>query len=163
VDLSGLDIDLRHTPNKGAILKRALALVAHEYDYVILDCPPHLGVLLVNGLLAADMVVIPIQTEFLALNGLKLLFDTMRTLNRVLDQPLEYRTLATMFDRRVGACNRVLNLLRRKMGERMFDTVINLDAKFREASGLGKIIFAAYPNSRGAAEYMLLAQEVESL
>jgi chromosome partitioning protein len=160
IRLSELEIDLHEKPGKGLILKRALARLETEYDYILLDCPPQLGVLLVNALVASDLLIIPIQTDFLALHGLRLLFDSIRTLNRVLPKPIEYRTLATMFDRRAGACRRVLNLLRRKMGENMFESIIDMDTKFREASGGGLVIYDVAPNSRGALEYTQLAKEI---
>jgi len=160
IRLSELEMDLRDRPHKGGILKRSLRHIDDEYDYVLLDCPPHVGVLLVNALVAADFCVIPIQTDFLALHGLKLLFDTMRTLNRVLPEPLQYRVLATMYDQRAGACRRVMELLRRKMGDRMFDTVIHVDTKFREACAYGKVIYDIAPATRGAQEYLQLAKEV---
>ena len=84
IRLSELEVDLKDKENKGLILKKALKSVKSEYDYVLIDCPPHVGILLVNALVAADLVIIPIQTDFLALYGIRLLFDTIRTLNRVL-------------------------------------------------------------------------------
>ncbi|MFZ5811787.1 MAG: ParA family protein [Thermodesulfobacteriota bacterium] len=158
--LSELDVDLRDRPRKGIILKEALTVVSDRYDFAILDCPPHMGVLLANALVASDLLVIPIQTDFLALHGLRLIFDSIRTLNRVLPRPLAFMALATMFDRRAGACVRVLNLLRRKLGTRIFSTVIGLDTKFREASADGKVIFEVAPDSRGAREYLQLADEI---
>lgn len=163
VRLSELEMDLRDRPHKGGILKRALQYVAPEYDYILLDCPPHVGIILVNALVAADLCVVPIQTDFLALHGLKLLFDTMRTLNRVLPSFLEYRVLATMYDQRAGACRRVMELLRQKMAERMFKTVIHMDTKFREACAHGKVIYDIAPSTRGSKEYLQLAKEVAEL
>lgn len=161
--LSDLESDLAERHNKGAILRQALAGVKGEYDYVILDCPPHMGVLLVNALVASDLVLVPIQTDFLAVHGLKLLFETFRTLNRVLPKPLDYRVMATMFDNRANACRRVLTLLRKKMGDRIFKTVIHMDTKFREASARGGVISDLYPESRGARQYNNLANELESI
>lgn len=161
VRLSELEMDLRDRPGKGEILTRALSIVQDEYDYILLDCPPHVGILLVNALVGAGLLVIPIQTEFLALNGLRLIFDTIRTLNRVLPKPIDYQVLATMYDQRAGACKRVMNLLRRKMGHKMFETIIHQDTKFREACAHGKVIYDIAPQSRGALEYMLLAKEIE--
>lgn len=158
--LSELDVDLRERPRKGLILKEALAAVAGGYDFVILDCPPHMGVLLANALVAADLLIIPIQTDFLALHGLRLIFDSIRTINRVLARPLAFKALATMYDRRAGACVRVLNLLRRKLGSRVLSTVIGLDTQFREASADGKVIYEVAPDSRGAREYLQLADEI---
>jgi len=163
VRLSELDADLRDRPGKGQMLKDALDRVVNEYDYVLLDCPPHVGILLVNAIVACDLLVIPIQTDFLALHGLRLLFDTIRTLNRALPRPVRYRALATMYDSRANACRRVLKLLREKMEEKMFDSVIHMDTKFREASALGKSIHEVFPDCRGALEYSQLAKEIETL
>lgn len=160
IRLSELEMDLKSRPGRGGILTKAIAPLRERYDFIVLDCPPHVGVLLVNALVASDLVIIPIQTDFLALHGLRLIFDTIRTLNRVLDAPINFRALPTMFDRRASACRRVLNLLRKKLGPKMFETVINLDTNFREASAKGKVIYEIDPNSRGAVEYSLLAKEI---
>ena len=160
--LSDLDVDLKDRRGKGVLLKTALEY-GPPYDHVILDCPPQTGVVLVNALVAADLLIIPIQTDFLALHGVRLLFDTMRALNHVLPRPIPYRALATMFDRRAKACARVLTLLREKFGPRLFATVIGLDTKFREASANGTVISDLAPDSRGAREYASLAEEVSAL
>lgn len=160
IRLSELEMDLKSRAGRGAILTEALAPLRARYEYIIIDCPPHVGVLLVNALVASDLVIIPIQTDFLALHGLRLIFDTIRTLNRVMPKPINFRALPTMFDRRASACRRVLNLLRKKLGPRLFDTVINLDTNFREASAKGKVIYEIDSNSRGAVEYSLLAKEI---
>jgi chromosome partitioning protein len=117
----------------------------------------------VNAIVACDLLIIPIQTDFLALHGLKLLFDTLRTLNKVLPQPVMYRALATMYDKRAGACRRVLDLLGRKMGDLMFSSVIGVDTRFRDASALGKSVYEIDASCRGARGYELLAKEVEAL
>ncbi|GAB6038743.1 ParA family protein [Fundidesulfovibrio butyratiphilus] len=163
VRLSELDLEFKGRDNKGVVLRTLLAQGGEGYDFVVLDCPPNMGVLLVNALVAADLLVIPIQTDFLALHGLRLIFDTLRLLNKALSRPVPYKALATMYDRRAGACRRVLKLLRTKLGERMFETVIGLDTQFREASGLGKVIYDVAPDSRGARQYMLLAKEILAL
>ncbi|MFP4167819.1 MAG: ParA family protein [Desulfonatronovibrionaceae bacterium] len=163
VRLSDVESDLRDISGKGLILRNWIQKQAGGFDAVIIDCPPHMGVVLINALVASDMVIIPIQTDFLALHGLKLIFETMRTLNRALSSPIEFRALATMHDRRAGACRRVLNLLRKKLGARLFETVIHVDTKFREASAMGMVISRYAPDSRGAREYDLLAREVLAL
>ncbi|CAK7034489.1 MAG: Sporulation initiation inhibitor protein Soj [Desulfovibrio sp.] len=163
IRLSELETDLRGRKGKGAILQQALTHVRGEYDYIVMDCPPHVGILLVNALVACDLLVIPIQTDFLALHGLKLLFDSIRILNRVLPAPITYRALATMYDRRAKACNRVIELLNMKMESRMFSTVIGVDTRFRDASALGRVIYEIAPDSRGAKEYEELAREIVSL
>jgi len=163
IRLSELEIDLRERVNKGGILADSLQLVQNDYDYVLMDCPPHVGILLVNALVACDLLIIPIQTDFLALYGLKLLFDTMRTLNKVLPRPVRYRALPTMYDRRARACTRVLELLQEKMGSAMFNTIIGVDTRLREASAHGCVIFDLDPQSRGALAYTALAQELTKL
>lgn len=163
VRLAEIEGDVRGRANKGFILSEALKIVPPRYDYIILDCPPQMGVLLVNALVASDLLVIPIQTDFLALHGLKLLFDTLRTLNKALPEPIRYRTLPTMYDKRAKACNRVLTLLVGKMRTSMFDTIIPLDTRFREASALGQVIFDIDPACRGAVAYESLAKEVMAL
>ncbi|WP_027190023.1 ParA family protein [Fundidesulfovibrio putealis] len=160
VRLTELDIDLKARENKGVLLKELLEQAAGDYDYVILDCPPNMGVLLVNAMVASDMLIIPIQTDFLALHGLRLIFDSIRLLNKVLAKPVAWKALATMFDRRAGACRRVLELLRNKLGGKMFDTVVGMDTQFREASARGLVIYDVAPDSRGAREYMALAKEI---
>ncbi|MFP4392345.1 MAG: ParA family protein [Desulfohalobiaceae bacterium] len=163
IKLSELESDFKERRGKGLVLSRSLEPMRGQYDYILLDCPPNLGVILINALVAADLTIIPIQTEFLALHGLRLTFDTIRMLNRTLPEPIYYKTLATMYDRRVGACHRVYNLLRKKMGERFFQTAINIDTQFREASAQGKLIYDVAPKSRGGTEYLRLAREIESL
>lgn len=160
IRLSELENDFRDRKAKGSVLLNALKEQRKNYDFIILDCPPHLGVLLINALVAADLLIIPIQTDFLALHGLKLLFDTMRTLNKVLPKPIMYRAVPTMYDKRAKACARVLDLLERKMGASLFKTIIGVDTRFREASARGCSIFGVDPHSRGAAAYSSLADEV---
>jgi chromosome partitioning protein len=163
IRLSELEIDLRERTNKGSILADALRLVRDDYDYLLMDCPPHVGILLVNALVACDLLIIPIQTDFLALYGLKLLFDTMRTLNKVLTKPVRYMALPTMYDKRARACTRVLELLQEKMGSAMFNTIIGVDTRLREASAQGCVIYDLDPQSRGALAYTALAQELTKL
>ena len=163
VRLSELEGDLRERPRKGFILREALESVRDKYDYIMLDCPPHLGVLLVNALVASDLLIMPIQTDFLALHGLKLIFDTIRTLNKALPVPVAYRALPTMYDRRTKACRNILDLLRLKMAGAMFATIVPLDTHFRDASALGRVIFDTAPTSRGARAYEELAEEVMAL
>jgi len=160
VKLSELDIDLKGREHKGVLLKNLLEQAASEYDFVMLDCPPNMGVLLVNAMVASTLLIIPIQTDFLALHGLRLIFDSIRLLNKVLPRPVAWKALATMYDRRAGACRRVLALVRKKLGPKLFETVIDMDTQFREASASGKVIYDVAPDSRGAREYMELAKEI---
>lgn len=163
IRLSELENDFRDRKSKGGVLAQALENLKSRYDYIILDCPPHLGILLINALVAADLLIIPIQTDFMALHGLKLLFDTLRTLNKVLPRPVRYRALPTMFDKRAKACSRVLELLRQKMGKAMFSTIIGVDTRIREASAMGCSVFEVDARSRGSKAYNELADEVLAL
>lgn len=163
IRLSELEVDLRNRKGKGAILREKLEYLREKYDYIILDCPPHVGILLVNALVASHLLIIPIQTDFLALHGLKLLFDTIIMLNKILPAPLTYRVLPTLFDRRAKACVRVLELLSSKMQDKMFTTFIGMDTRFRDASAQGRVIYDIAPLSRGAIEYEELAKEVLAL
>ncbi len=160
IHLSELDAEFRDVGGKGLILKKWLKYIRNDYEVIIIDCPPQMGIILVNALVAADLVIIPTQTDFLALHGFKLIFDTMRLLNKALQKPIQYRVLATMYDRRAGACRNILNILKKKMGPRLFETVINTDTKFRESSAKGKVIHEFAPKSRGTFEYLSLAREI---
>lgn len=163
IRLSELEGDLKDRKGKGLILKQALVCLRERYDYILLDCPPHMGLIMANALVASDLLVIPIQTDFLALHGLMLLFDTVRTLNQALPVPIRYRAFATMYDRRARACTQVLDMLTRKLGTSMFSSVISMDTRFREASAQGKVIYDIDPHSRGAVGYAELAEEVAAL
>lgn len=163
IRLSELEIDLYSRKGKGLLLKQALTLVTADYDYVLLDCPPHVGILLINALVCADFLIIPIQTDVLALHGLKLLFNTIRTLNKVLEKPIRYKALPTLYDRRAKACKKILELIQAKMKDSVFNTVIGLDTRFREASALGCSIYNVDPKSQGARAYEALAKEVVKL
>lgn len=163
IRLAELEVDLRNRRGKGAILQQALEHVRGEYDFILLDCPPHVGILLVNALVASDLLVVPIQTDFLALHGLKLLFDTIKVLNKVLPVPICYRVLPTLYDKRARACARVMELLALKMKDSMFKTVIGMDTRFRDASAQGRVIYEISPDSRGAREYEELAKEILAL
>ena len=163
IRLSDLETDLRGRKGKGAILQQSLVHVRDKYDFMVIDCPPHVGILLVNALVAADLLIIPIQTDFLALHGLKLLFNTVNLLNKVLYSPIFYMALATMFDRRTKVSLRVLDILEKRMGESMFKTVVGIDTRFREASAQGMVIYDLLQESRGGREYEELAREIETL
>ena len=160
IRLGELEVDFRERTDKGKVLKRSVGGISEDYDFLILDCPPHVGILLVNALVAADLLIIPIQTDFLALHGLKLLFDTLHTLNKVLPKPIFFRAVPTMYDKRAKACTRVLELMRHKMKNSLFDTIIGIDTHFREASALGCTIYDIDEQSRGAHNYNALAEEV---
>lgn len=154
---------LKNIPGRGWLLKKWLQKEVQNYDYVLLDCPPQTGVILLNALAASNLVIVPVQTDFLALHGLKLIFDTLKLLQKSLKREVEFKVLATMFDIRTKASRKVLNLLRKKLKDKLFNTIIPIDTKFREASSMGKTILELFPESRGALQYLNLAKEVHRL
>ncbi|SDN60615.1 chromosome partitioning protein [Desulfonauticus submarinus] len=160
IKLAEVEGNLKGSPGRGWLLKKWLLRYAKDYDFVVLDCPPHTGVILLNALAAADLVIVPVQTDFLALHGLKLIFDTFRLLKIALKRNVNFKILATMYDIRTKASRRVFNLLRKKLGDKLFSTVISIDTNFREASSEGKTIFEYAPKSRGAFQYLQLAKEI---
>lgn len=162
IRLSELEIDLCDRVGKGVLLKESLSLVQSEYDFILLDCPPHVGILLVNALVACDLMIVPIQTDFLALHGLKLLFNTVNLLNKVLPQPIRYRALATMFDKRTKASQRMLELMQSKMKDNLFQSVIGTDTRFRDASAQGRVVYELGGETRGGREYEAVARELLS-
>ncbi len=161
--LADIESEWRDKKNKGFVLKDLLTEAQKEYDFILLDCPPQMSVLLVNALVAADMVIIPIQTDYLAVHGLKLLFETLRLLESALGRAVPYRALATMHDKRTNACSRVLELLRDKLGSAVFNAVIPMDTRLREASAQGCVVYDIAEKSRGAQAYEQLAKEVIAL
>lgn len=161
--LSDIESEWSNRPRKGYVLSELLADPRRRYDVIILDCPPQMCVLLAGALVAADWVLIPVQTEFLSLHGLKLIFETLRLLNPALQKPVAYKVLATMYDKRAKACTSVLELLRNKLSSAMFETVIPVDTRLRDAAALGQVVFDVAPTCRAAQAYEQLAREVISL
>ena len=137
-------------------MKRSLLQVQDLYDYILLDCPPILGVLMVNALAACDDLIIPVQTEFLALKGLERMIHTIDMINRARKNPLPYLIVPTLFDRRTRASPKCLQILQEKYSHHLWNNVIPVDTQFREASQAG--IPASYyaPKSRGVVAYEAL-------
>jgi chromosome partitioning protein len=154
--LATLDRSLGDKSGMGLILKKALAKVADEYDYVLLDCPPVIGVLMVNAMAACDRILIPVQTEFLALKGLDRMLATMQ-LMQAPDQPgFEFTIVPTMYDKRTKASLEAYKELKLKYQDRVWSAVIPIDTKMRDAS-LAQTpppVFA--PKSRGVFAYNTL-------
>lgn len=162
IRLAEMEIKAEGHEGSGRILAKRFRKLPVDYDFVLLDCSPHLGLLLINALVAAKLIIIPTQAEFLALHGLRLMFNTINGLNRLLERPLRYKVLTTMFDRRLKSCQRVYGLLENKLGSRLLRTVIHVDSKFREATGQGRLIFDVSPKCRGSKGYLQLAGEISN-
>lgn len=148
-----LDRQLGTQEGKGLVIKRALVPYFDQFDFCLIDCPPLLGILMVNALAAASQLLVPVQTEFLAIKGLERMLHTLNMVLRARKQPLEYMIVPTMFDRRTRAAIESLRQLREKYPEHMWDQVIPVDTQFREASKRGLPLSHIAPSSRGAKAY----------
>lgn len=142
----------------GLVLSRGLAFVADEYDLVIIDCPPQLGVLMVNALAACHELIIPVQTEFLSIKGLERILHTLQMLSRSRKRELSYLIVPTMFDRRTQASVGSLRAIRNEYGEQVWPGKIPIDTKFRDASQAGLPPSLFDKDSRGVAAYNSLFQ-----
>jgi chromosome partitioning protein len=159
--LATLDRQLGTKDGMGLIVAAALENVADRYDHVMIDCPPMLGVLMVNALAACDQLVIPVQTEFLALKGLDRMLHTLQMIERARSLKVPHTIVPTMFDRRTRASIDSLKALRERYAERLWDAVIPVDTTFREASRAGKPLPQFLPSARGAKAYHALLDYLE--
>ena len=158
-DLIGAEVELVSVIGRETRLKDALAATNGYYDFVILDCPPALGILTVNSLTAADSVLIPLQCEYYAMEGLSQLLKTVGLIQKRLNSELEIEgVLLTMFDRRNNLSSQVENEMRKHLGEKVFDIVIPRNVKLSEAPSHGKPVVLYDINSTGAQAYMSLAK-----
>jgi chromosome partitioning protein len=161
IDLSAAEVQLVGEVAREQTLGRGLASVVADYDYVLIDCQPSLGLLTVNALTAADGVIIPLECEFFALRGVALLMDTISKVTQRLNPELELDgILATMYDRRTTHGREVLARVVEAFGDRVFHTVINRTVRFPETTVAGEPITTYASKSTGAAAYRQLAQEV---
>ncbi|MGH7457783.1 MAG: ParA family protein [Longimicrobiaceae bacterium] len=160
-DLVGSEVELVSRPDRETILRRALEEVRDEYEYILIDSPPSLGLLTLNTLSAADAVLIPIQCEFYALEGLSQLLNTVRAVQRNLNPTLQIEgVLLTMFDRRLNLSNQVADEAREYFGAKVYRTTIPRNVRLAEAPGFGKPIVLYDILSAGAKSYLALAREV---
>jgi chromosome partitioning protein len=160
-DLVGAEIELVDRKGRETLLKRALVSVRDRYDYVLVDCPPSLGLLTLNTLVAADSVLIPIQCEFYALEGLTQLLNTIRLVQRGLNEKLEIEgVLLTMYDRRLNLSRQVADEAREYFGTRVFETAIPRNVRLAEAPSFGQPIATYDVLSAGAQSYLALAEEL---
>jgi chromosome partitioning protein len=144
----------------GLVLKSALNKLSHRYDFVLVDCPPVLGVLMINALAACERLIIPVQTEFLALKGLERMMHTLDMVLKTRKEPLPVTILPTMFDRRTRASSESLQALRQDYPQQIWRGVIPVDTQFREASKAGLPPARFAPKSRGVLAYGELLQDL---
>jgi chromosome partitioning protein len=162
-NLAGAEIELVVREKREYRLKEVLTKVKNDYDYIIIDCPPSLGLLTLNGLTAADTILVPIQCEYYALEGVTELFDTLVRLRRSLNPNLKIEgLLLTMFDERTNLSSAVAKDLRDFYKDKVLKTVIPRNIRLAEAPSYGKPIILYDIRSRGAESYMQLAKEILS-
>jgi chromosome partitioning protein len=160
-DMIGAEIELLDMDEREMVLKRALVGVRERYSYTFIDCPPSLGLLTVNALAACDFVIIPLQCEYYALEGLVLLLKTITIIKKRLNPQLEVLgVLLTMFDKRNNLSFRVMEEARRHLGNKVFKTVIPRNVRLSEAPSYGKPVVLYDVNSKGAESYLDLAAEI---
>jgi chromosome partitioning protein len=161
--LAGAEVELVELENREFVLRESLRSVVPDYDYLIIDCPPSLSLLTINALTAADSLLVPIQCEYYALEGVTELFDTLARIRRMLNPPLTVEgLLLTMYDERINLSAAVAKDLRDFYGKQVFETVIPRNVRLAEAPSYGKPIVFYDSRSRGAEAYMNLATEVLS-
>lgn len=158
--LATLDRQAGRLDGMGLVIKQALERLGDRYDHVILDCPPILGILMINALAACEQLIIPVQTEFLALKGLERMIHTLEMVTKSRHVPLPYLIVPTMFDRRTRASIDTLRVMRESYPDRLWRGLIPIDTQFREASkaGIPPALYA--PNSHGVTAYGELLQEL---
>jgi chromosome partitioning protein len=160
-NLVGANIDLVDLEDREYRLRKALAPVRDRYDYILIDCPPALDLLTVNALVAADSVLVPIQCEFFALEGISQLMDTVDSVKDLFSGDLTVEgILLTMYDNRTNLARQVAEDLKEFFSDQVFRTVIPRSIRLAEAPSYGKPILAYDPRSRGAESYMELAKEL---
>jgi chromosome partitioning protein len=160
-DLVGAEIELVNREGREGLLRAALGDIRPEYDFILVDCPPSLGLLTLNTLTAADSVLIPIQCEFYALEGLSQLLSTIRLVQRGLNPDLEIEgVLLTMFDRRLNLSRQVAEEAREYFGTRVFESAIPRNVRLAEAPSFGQPISMYDVLSAGAQSYLALAEEL---
>ena len=161
IDLVGAEIEMLNMEHRERVLKNLLAQMKGEYDYIIIDCSPSLGLITVNALTAADSVIIPVQCEYFALEGISKLLNTIRIIKSKLNPKLEIEGfLLTMYDSRLRLANQIYDEVKRHFQELVFKTVIQRNVKLGEAPshGLSAILYDA--DSTGTKNYLALAKEI---
>ncbi len=161
IQLAGSEIELVPTISRELRLRKALENIRHEYDYVIIDCPPSLGLLTLNALTAADSVIIPVQCEYYALEGLSQLLNTVRLVQKRLNKNLAIEgVLLTMLDARTNLGIQVIEEVKKYFQDKVFSSIIPRNIRLGEAPSYGEPIISYDPRSKGAEVYSELAKEV---
>jgi chromosome partitioning protein len=161
IDLVGAEIEMINYPNRENVLKQILEPIRSQYDFIIIDCSPSLGLITVNSLVAADSVIVPVQTEFFALEGLGKLLNTIKIVQNRLNTALQIEgILMTMYDGRLRLCNQVVSEVRHHFDEMVFNTIIHRNTRLSEAPSVGKPVILYDADSKGSMNYLNLAKEI---
>ena len=161
IDLVGAEIEMINLPERELMMKKLLAPIKEEYDFIIIDCSPSLGLVTVNSLTASDSVIIPVQCEYFALEGLGKLLNTIKIVQTRLNPNLEIEgILLTMFDTRLRLSKQVVEEVKMHFQDLVFNTIINRNTRLSEAPSFGKTIVMYDANSTGAINYLNLAREI---
>lgn len=161
IDLVGAELELVNLENREEKMRMALAPIQDDYDFIIIDCSPSLGLITVNAMTAADTIIIPVQCEYFALEGLGKLLNTIKIIQSRLNPELEIEgILLTMYDVRLRLSNQVVEEVRLHFQDIVFDTIIPRNVKLSEAPSFGKPVLAHDANSTGAISYLNLAKEI---
>ncbi len=161
IDLVAIEIELVDKREREYMLKKSLVDIKNDYDYILIDCAPSLGLITLNSLVAADSVIIPIQCEYFALEGLGKLLNTIKSIQNIHNADLDIEgLLLTMFDSRLRLSNQVVDEVRKHFSSMVFDTIIRRNTRLGEAPSYGESIIAYDATSKGAVNYLNLAQEL---
>ncbi|MEO7769258.1 MAG: AAA family ATPase, partial [Ferruginibacter sp.] len=161
IDLVGAEIEMINYPNREGVLKKILDPIRNDYDFIVIDCSPSLGLITVNALVAADSVAVPVQTEFFALEGLGKLLNTIKIVQNRLNPELQIEgILMTMYDGRLRLCNQVVAEVRRHFEEMVFSSIIHRNTRLSEAPSFGKPVILYDAESKGSINYLNLAKEI---
>ncbi|WP_435622862.1 ParA family protein [Flagellimonas sp.] len=161
IDLVAIEIELVDKDNREYMLKEALKSLGDRYDYILIDCAPSLGLLTLNALTAADSVMIPIQCEYFALEGLGKLLNTVKSVQKIHNNDLDIEgMLLTMYDSRLRLSNQVVEEVKKHFADMVFDTIIQRNVRLSEAPSYGESIIKYDASSKGATNYLNLANEI---
>lgn len=163
IDLSGAEMEFANEPAREMMLKNKLSTLSKDYDYILIDCPPNLGLLTLNAFTAVKELFIVLQSEYLALHGLSKLMDVIQIVKERLNPEIEISgIICTLFDGRKNLNNEVVDHIKDYFGDKVFDTLIRDNVALAEAPSHHKTIFEYAPNSHGAKDYKALAQEIRN-
>lgn len=161
IDLVGAEIEMLNLPNRERVLRHVIEKIRSDYDFILIDCSPSLGLITVNSLTAADSVIIPVQCEYFALEGLGKLLNTIKIIQTKLHPELEIEGfLLTMYDSRLNLSNQVMEEVKKHFQEMVFESVIHRNIKLSEAPSYGQPAILYDATSKGSASYMNLAREL---